>query len=127
MEHPKDIKQINLGTLIELLKPCHTGKVVYFTFGGFYPTVPSSYRGWYDHLALEYSNQVSPPSVATLLKRLQDAVGTAYTGWKGGEYTMYTHTPVWADNPGDGYGVAIIGVEETDNCVFILTQHNDLL
>lgn len=44
-----------------------------------------SWRGAYSELAVEPTPNIS---VVAMLATLQEAIGSTYTGWKGGEYTM---------------------------------------
>lgn len=47
---------------------------------------PHSYRGYYEELALERSNQNG--TVGELIQLLESCIGKTYTGYKGGEYIM---------------------------------------
>lgn len=51
---------------------------------------PHSYRGWYDQIAFE---MVENTSAGAMLAAAESAVGATYTGWKGGDYTMFHDTP----------------------------------
>lgn len=92
-----------------------------------HPTTLDSYRGYYDHLALGWAENVDEDmrSVASLVERLRAADGERFTGWKGGTYRMNLETPVWADNCGKGAGVQIVGVRDDDWCVRLLTSVED--
>jgi hypothetical protein len=78
-----------------------------------------SWRGSYDELTLHESygewngggyDHAPPVTVAELLKKAREADGGTFEGWKGGDFTMGRHTPVWADAPGDYNCRAIVGV-----------------
>lgn len=53
---------------------------------------PHSYRGYYNELAFVPTTDVT---VGQMIESAENAVGNVYTGWKGGEYTMFDDTPVW--------------------------------
>ena len=57
---------------------------------------PHSYRGFYDELAFE---PLSDTTVGEMLTCAEKAVGSTYTGYKGGEYEMWPHTRVWINDP----------------------------
>jgi len=50
---------------------------------------PHSYRGFYDQLAFEPLDNVE---IGAMLTAARAALGSTYTGWKGGEYTMNAYT-----------------------------------
>lgn len=54
---------------------------------------PHSYRGYYCDLAFEKG--MGTMTVEELIKICDAALGRTFTGYKGGEYTMGFHTPVW--------------------------------
>jgi hypothetical protein len=59
---------------------------------------PHSHRGNYSELAFELRPGLS---VAEMLSNARFALGTTFTGWKGGEYTMNEWTPVAIANDGE--------------------------
>lgn len=76
-----------------------------------------SYRGYYDELAIE------PGGVVTVAKArvmLEDAVGSTFQGYKGGDYTMTGDTPVWSA-PYGSVGVPVIGITVTKDGVTVAT------
>jgi hypothetical protein len=84
-----------------------------------------SYRGYYDQLALGYANELTNITVGDLKKMLEHSIGKTYTGYKGGEYTMYDSTHVWVANSGEAGGTAIIDIEEIGCYVTIITKKID--
>jgi hypothetical protein len=97
---------------------------VYFDWCGMRPNGLSSYRGYYDHLAINIDIDRGP-TVAELLERLREAIGDAFTGWKGGEYTMSADTPVWVADPGYATGWGVSGVRDEGYSVVIETKKFD--
>lgn len=61
-------------------------------------THPHSYRGYYDELAFEPTEQ---EWIEDVLSMARACVGVTFTGWKGGEFTMHEYTPVWLSNIGE--------------------------
>jgi hypothetical protein len=113
-------RPLTLGELIACLSLCPENLSVTFDFGRLVPTELDSYRGYYDHLALGFAEE-SRISCGELLARLNAAVGTTFGGWKGGEYTMYEDTPVWAANPGRSTDTAIVDVVKQHGRVVLVT------
>lgn len=88
--------------------------------GGF-----SSYRGYYDHLAICFDGK-SPPNLSAFTRDLEAQIGAVHTGWKGGEYTMFASTPVWVANPGCCAGWGVASVRDDDGySVTLVTQMFD--
>jgi hypothetical protein len=85
-----------------------------------------SYRGYYSDLAIEPSGEGEASiTVLDLLVILNRAKGTTFTGYKGGEYRMQSHTPVWVSEYGCASGLAVKRVEVRDGEVVILTEQID--
>lgn len=53
---------------------------------------PMSYRGYYHDLAFEPEQNVT---VASMLKYAESAMGSTFTGYKGGKYLMGEWTECW--------------------------------
>lgn len=113
---------ILLGELIEHFKACNRDAEVRFDFCFLTPSGLDSYRGYYDHLAIGWTADCQTWNVANMIELLESAIGSTYTGWKGGEYTMDQLTPVWADNPGQASSTAITGVDNRGYRVIIKTE-----
>lgn len=109
--------QLTLGELIDLLKSVDAEEncVVQFVFGDMVPLECRSWRGSYNELAIGFSEYnpsfCSYPLLSSFIKQLEDTVGATFCGWYGGEYTMHTATPVWADKPGQGSQAGIVGIK----------------
>lgn len=78
---------MQLGELIAALEAADPRLVVPNGF-----TDPHSYRDYYDELAFAPARNVT---VAAMLAAARSALGTTYTGYKGGDYTMGEHTDCW--------------------------------
>lgn len=118
-----DHQPISLGELIDLLAVCPRDDSVSFDFCGAVPGSVDSYRGYYDHLAMSWSNRGERPTVAKLLDDLRDADGHVFTGYKGGDFRMHRDTPVWVSNYGESDSTAIIGIRDLGYSVVIDTGY----
>lgn len=107
-------RTMTLGELMAALERKDEKKEVIFDFVYFRPDgTLRSYRGDYSELSLGYTNMFEPKKqikVGDLLAKLLDAVGKTFTGYKGGEFTMGTETPVWVANCGEAGGTGIVDV-----------------
>ncbi len=90
-----------LGILINWLEKQDQDLIVDDGFGD-----PHSDRGDYSELAFD---PLSKAKISKMLAHARSAVGTTFTGWKGGEYTMDENTPVYIGEYGD-CGDAIIPI-----------------
>lgn len=94
----------NLAQLIDDLSGRDPNQAVAYGFGK-----PHSYRGYYEDLAFE---PVPNTTVGAMLAAAQDAFGQIYTGYKGGEYTMGSYTPVWlAEHGSTGETIGAVMLE----------------
>lgn len=114
------MSQMNIGQLIDVLERKDPDKYVEFDFVHFTPRGVHSYRGYYDQLAIGYERGGNM-KVGELLTTLRDAVGKTFTGYKGGEYTMFTDTAVWVANNDESGGTAIVDVRD-DWRIVLVTQ-----
>ena len=67
-------------------------------------TNPHSYRGYYHELAFEPAVNVT---VADMLEDAKSALGTTYTGYKGGDFTMDKYSDCWLSYEGHSSGDSI--------------------
>lgn len=58
---------------------------------------PHSYRGYYSELAFEPAENVT---IQSMLDCAKEALGSTYTGWKGGDYVMNEYSDVYLANIG---------------------------
>lgn len=116
--------QLSLGQLIHQLKGITDQDAgVMFDFCAFRPTTLDSWRGSYDELALGYADE--DITVSQLLARCEEAVGRSYQGYKGGDYIMSEHTPVWVSQYGHSSSTAITCVRDKRWVVVIETRHQE--
>lgn len=107
---------MNLGQFIKHLELGDPNSQIQFDFPEALPTTFASYRGDYDQLALghgvfQYTSDFVRPTVGSLLEKARAALGETFTGWKGGNYTMFEDTRLWVANRGSSSGVEIVGVD----------------
>lgn len=117
-------KQMSLGEMIAALRACNPDSDIFFDFGGLHPTDVDSYRGYYDDLAIGFSDD-SGSSVKRLLSELEPAVGSTFSGYKGGDFRMHDGTPMWVANYGRCHSTAVVGVRDLGWGVVIDTAHTD--
>ena len=110
---------------------------VTFDFEYAYPTGLSSWRGSYDEIALNFSfvgygldgySKVEgfnheEPTVREFLAMLKAAIGKTYTGWKGGDFVMGENTRVWVANDGNVGNTGVVGVEDNEYAVRLITAY----
>jgi hypothetical protein len=85
-----------------------------------HPGKLGSYRGYYDHLAIEPVD--NPTTVGDFLKQAKAAVGKTFQGYKGGDYKMAGYTPVWVSPYGEVSGRRFIGVVFDGETVRLLSR-----
>ena len=77
---------MSLGKLIDFLEKVDDKDKTVITSGGTYVSGFSSYRGYYDELAITptggYGDEGSILTVAEFLKEAMDAAGGTFEGWK---------------------------------------------
>lgn len=111
-----------LGGLLLMLGRCSPGSEVYFNCGSFRPKSIASYRGYYDHLAIGYTDEGDAPKVSAVMAMLRAAIGKTFEGYKGGHYVMREDAPVWVANWGVVTNTTIVGVKKGgDVVVYIMT------
>lgn len=116
-----DNQPLTLGEFIGMLETRPADQRVSFDFGGLTPTKPDSYRGYYDHLAFGYGEDAV--TVADVLAWCRAAVGKTYEGYKGGDFTMGLHTPLWVAEYGRSNSTAVLGLEPCDYWCVIRTGY----
>lgn len=82
-----------------------------------------SYRGYYDHLAIEPTGDIA--TAGRLLAECNHADGRVYEGYKGGSYRMGLDTPVWFSGWGDYTGLSVMGFSMVDGQLVIETAKID--
>ena len=116
---------MTLGELIDALEPFPDHGDIMFDFGYFYPDSLHSWRGDYAQLSIDFKEDHNYPTVGAFKKRLQEAVGQTFFGWKGGEYVMTRDTPLWVARRGTVGHTIITGVLREYEDVILLTGHQN--
>jgi hypothetical protein len=101
---------LNLGQLITELNKFPKEYFVEFDFARLVPLEFGSYRGYYEHLYIGFSDEKSPMSVGLFLSSAKEAVGKTFTGYKGGNYKMTTKTTLWVANYSHSSSTVIEGL-----------------
>lgn len=113
-----------LGEVILLLKAQPPFNTIKLDFTDDNPCDLESYRGYYEDLSLDYGWDTEPIIVRDLLKMFEDADGSIYTGYKGGDFTMHRKTLVWVAPYGD-CGRMLIDVQSKGDVTTIITQEDN--
>ena len=104
----------------------HLGSLpVSYDFADAQPYWPHSYRGWPSQLAINWEpirTDQERTTVARLSNQLRWATCTEHEGYKGGSFWIGPASPLWAAEYGQWDGRAVVGVEERDGTVVILTR-----
>jgi hypothetical protein len=109
---------MTLGAMIDRLKTYDENLSMYLDFALLVPVRLDSYRGYYDHLAINYAIEVDDDgeknemTVGKFLHMCEKAVGAYFTGYKGGEFKMNMSTPLWVANYGYSEHTGVIGIEQ---------------
>ena len=119
------MNSMNLGELIDALAEC---PAEYLRIAAPMPLTPrsvSSYRGYYEDLAIEYVEGYGEKMrLDHFLTTLRSAVGETFEGYKGGDFVMGKNTPLWASEYGC-CGPAIVAVVVTPLKVVLATKDLD--
>lgn len=117
--------QMKLGDFIAALKTAHPDASVFIDWNMLNPLGFQSYRGIYNHLAIGFAVDRPTMRVAMLLRYAQLAIDQTFQGYKGGDFEMGEHTPLWVANWGHSSGVYVKGLDVTPHIVRILTGIED--
>jgi len=105
------------------------------------PTALSSYRGYYDHLAIERDGiakheRTEPgngevrikadPTVAELIKALDLADGEVFEGYKGGQFHMHSSTDLWVSENGCCDQLRVSSITATPGRVDLATTEEEI-
>lgn len=112
---------IPLGELRARLEAMPQDKSVVFDDGNI-PIDIDSYRGYYEHVAIEPGSKNERTTVGDLLRMVKRAIGGTFRGYKGGEFEMTSFTPVWYSEWGRASGVGVVGIEDRGDTVVLLTS-----
>lgn len=113
--------QMTLGELEARLQALPPDMPIRFDDGR-HPGELMSYRGYYDHVAIDGGDALI---VRRLLERVTAAIGSTMAGYKGGDFRMTRHTPVWVSEYGDNSGIGAIGLEIRDGQAVLITKEID--
>jgi len=114
-----DKNQITLGELAVTLEKYPESYPVEFDSGGC-PDTYDSYRGYYDMISV-CTGAEGTNDAGTFAQQTREAIGKTYYGYKGGNFTMNRSTPVWVAEYGQCTGIGIVGVEEKEEKVILIT------
>ena len=129
--------QLTLGELILKIEPIAARQestiktyaheaMVQYDFENLFPTLIDSWRGSYCELALNFKTEGEKLTVTAFLQMLKDTIGKTLEGYKGGDFLMSKHTPVWVANYGNSGNTAVIEVIDEEHTVIIVTGYRTL-
>lgn len=124
--------QLTLGELILKLEPIlekqsekDNEATVFYDFEYLFPTDIDSWRGSYNELALNFTSEGEQMNISDFLKMLKETIGKEFTGYKGGEFIMNKHTPIWVANYGNSGNTAVIDVVDDSYQVILITGYRE--
>lgn len=122
--------QLTLGELILKLEPIvekqgEDEATVRYDFEYLFPNNIDSWRGSYSELALNFTTEGQEMKVSDFLNMLKECIGKEFTGYKGGEFTMNKHTPIWVANYGNSGNTAVIDVIDNGYCIILITGYRE--
>ena len=110
--------QVTLGELLAHLESAEPEVIVEFDSGKS-PGEFMSYRGYYRFIAITCSDL--PKTAGAFANAVKAAIGKTYTGYKGGDFLMTKHTPVWVSEYGSSSGIGIVGIEKQGPKIILKT------
>lgn len=119
-------EQITLGEAISKLKSlvdvCGGDTQVVFDFCNMVPTTLDSWRGVYSELALGYEYG-GARTVGELLEIFESALGSTFSGYKGGDSVMTADTTLWVANYGNSGSTVIVDITHGGYEIVIHTDY----
>lgn len=112
--------QMKLGAFIAALEKAKPDAYIQFDWAGLHPGRMRSYRGYYDHLAIDPTSGIFH-TVKEMLDHAKAVLGTTMEGYKGGDFLMDADTPLWVATWGDTGSTRVVGVQDEDWRVIIKT------
>lgn len=137
-ERLKTTSQLMLGEFIlQLESVTDKTKKVIFDNPNYMPINFDSWRGVYEDLMLEYDvlDENKLLAVSDWIEKAKECLGKTFTGYKGGDFTMGKNTILWVSQYASCGGFkqtkdlpyqAVVGIEETESVVVILTEAMDI-
>lgn len=128
--------QLTLGEMILKLEPIiakqkevierheHEATVV-FDFEYLYPIGIDSWRGSYAELALSFDSDGGEMSITAFMKMLKECIGKTFTGYKGWDFVMSKHTPIWVANYSNAGSTAVIEIVDNSYEVILMTGYRE--
>lgn len=114
---------MTLGKLIEMLSRYPDDMVCMFDFCQFIPKGLDSYRGYYEDLAIGYSETGERMPVKDLIAMLKDAIWKTFEGYKGGDFIMNESTEVLVSSYGSADRTKITGMYSVDDILILQTGY----
>lgn len=105
---------LNYSQLVEAVEKLKPDTIIRFDFGYFTPVGFHSYRGYYEDMAIGYTEDVYDSLTSgEWLDHLKSFFGQEMCGYKGGDYTVLENTGVWvARDSSMNTGTIITGIKD---------------
>ena len=115
-------RMMSLGGFIEALEGISPDLSIRMDFSYDGPGKMESYRGFYNHLAL--MGTTDNATVGSVLEDARSAIGSTFSGYKGGDYTMDESTPIWwARVHSECHDTGVVGVTDDGYTAVIHTAY----
>lgn len=79
-----------------------------------------SYRGYYADLAFSPTEDIR--TVGEVLLNCKNALGQTFEGYKGGDFVMGEHTPLWLSAYGSSSGQRVMGLDTNKDPIEVVTE-----
>lgn len=124
------MKPLNVGELISKLETLNPTDSIGFDFGAQVPASLASYRGYYEQLAVGFTDEIflkeAFPTVLDFASALKNMVGKQIEGYKGGLYTVTKDTLLRVAKWGTCSGTVIVDARKFDyKGVLLVTRYED--
>jgi hypothetical protein len=116
-------RQMTMQQFAEALEAMPPDEIPYFDFCHQRPTKLDSYRGYYEDVALGWSDGPRAPTCGELAASVRSRIGQTQEGYKGGAFYVRPDTAVWVANHGATGDTAIVGVKNEGWAVIIETAY----
>ena len=115
-------RMMNLGSFIKSLEEISPDMSIRMDFSYDGPGKMDSYRGFYSHLSL--MGTTDNATVGSVLEDARSAMGSTFSGYKGGDYTMDENTPIWwARVHSECHDTGVVGVTDEGYTAVIHTAY----
>jgi hypothetical protein len=113
----RGLRQMTLGRFIAQLEGLDSSKEI-VGLGRL-----DSYRGYYSDLA--FSPIEETRTVGAVLEDCKSALDRTFVGYKGGDFVMDEHTPLFVSSYGAASGQTVMGIDSSKEPFEVITQKEE--